>query len=677
LSEGIHTIDEDLRKVEDADAPEKKLLEFFQRNSEMKRELLELWRLYPEKKSVVVDYNALAKYGVAGIYYADKLLNKPRLIKSDFESVLYELSPADKREELIRNITFRFKGINYKVQIRDLRAADINHLISFDGVIRTVGQVKPKISTAVFRCQNCGDPVREPQRSTKVEYPTEGICKHCGQRARWTIDLETSRFVNCQRVVMQEYHEGLKASEQPYTIDVELLDDLCGVVNAGTRATLIGMPRVIEKDKKSLGVDTIVEGNWIDLGEQSFTDMIITEAEEIEIRKMAEAEDILHRVASSIAPSIYGHETIKSAIALQLFGGVERIRGKNRTRGDIHILLLGDPGIAKSQMLDFVAATSPRGVSASGGQSTNAGLTCAAKQDGQGDWMLEGGALVLADSGMCCIDEFDKMSKDDRAAIHKAMEQQKLDVHKAGLNATLMTRCSILAAANPKAGRWDPYGNISEQIDLPPSLLSRFDLIFIMRDVPENELDDKIASHILEGADTPDGIADDVLRKYIALAKRSCTPGRSEEANATIKEFYLRLRGMNRDGTVPITPRKLEDLKRLTEASARMKLHDVADASDAKVAVSIVEACLREVAYDDKSGKFDIDRVISNVSGRQRKDVVKVLESMKIYGQPMHVAQIYLACADFLSKEAVDVALEKMGLNSMVCCGPDKLWRIL
>jgi replicative DNA helicase Mcm len=612
-----------------------------------------------------------------GIYYADKLLTKPRTILADFEASLHELSPVALREDLTRNVSFRFKNVSRKVPIRMLRSVDLNKLVAFDGVIRMVSQVKPKISTAVYKCQNCGERVRVPQRTTKLEAPTEGTCGHCGERPKWQIDLEVSSYVNAQRVVIQEFQEGLRASEQPYSIEVELLDDLCSLVNAGSRTTISGIPRVVEREKKQLGVDTIVEGNFVDLGEQSFTDMVITDAEEKQIRELAKEKDILHRIASSIAPSIYGHETVKSAIALQLFGGVDRIRGANRTRGDIHVLLLGDPGIAKSQLLDFVAATSPRGVSASGGQSTNAGLTCAAKQDGAGDWMLEGGALVLADGGHCCIDEFDKMNKDDRAAIHKAMEQQRLEVNKAGLNATLMTRCSILAAANPKAGRWDPFGNISEQIDLPPSLLSRFDLIFIMRDVPEGELDDKIASHILSGEDVPDGIEPELLRKHIAIAKRSCRPNRSPECNEVIKAFYLRLRGLNKDGTVPITPRKLEDLKRIAEASARMRLSEEANTDDAKVAVTIVEACLREVAFDTKTGKFDIDRVISNVSGKQRGDIGIVMNALKTYGQAMNYAAIYNACADHLNKEQVDVAIEKMSQNAMVVIDRDKLVKLI
>lgn len=638
----------------------------------MKKELTELWREYPLKKSLVIDYSELQKFGPTGIYYADKLLQRPRPIMADFENSLYELSPKEMREDLVRNVSFRFKNIPRKLQIRQLRSSDLNRLLAFDGVVRQVTQVKPKISTAVFKCQNCGDAVRVPQRTTKLEYPTEGTCRHCGEKAKWQIDLENSRYVNCQKVVVQEFQEGLKAAEQPYSIEVELNDDLCSLVNAGSRCTISGIPRVIEKDKRQLGVDTIIEGNWVDLGEQSYTDMTITEEDESAIRKLASDPSVLDVLSGGVAPSVFGHDTVKQAITLQLFGGVDRQRGVNRTRGDIHILLFGDPGIAKSQLLDFVAATSPRGVSSSGGQVTNAGLTCAAKQNSDGDWILEGGALVLADGGHCCIDEFDKMNKDDRASIHKAMEQQRLEVSKAGLNAILKTRCSILAAANPKAGRWDPYGNITEQIDLPPSLLSRFDLIFIMRDVPEQEQDEAIAKHILNGGGASGGLDETFIRKYVAYAKRNYRPERSKECNDAISKFYVRLRGLNRDGSVPITARKLEDLKRLSEASARMRLHEEADIADAQTAIRIVEACLREVAFDARTGKYDIDRVISNVSGKQRGDIAVVHNAIKVYGQAMSMGDVYNAVMDRLTKEQVDVAIEKMSQNAMVSISPDK-----
>ena len=657
-------------KEEEPFNPLPKLEQFFKLDPQRK-EIAELFRLFPHKKSIIIDFLELQKFGKTGLYYCDHLLSRPKRILSDFEAVLHDIAPPKIRDDLLRVVTFRFRNVPRKVPIRALRSTDLNHLIAIDGITRMVGQVKPKISTAIFRCSNCPHTVRVVQRTTKLEYPQETMCSQCGERAKWTIDLEVSRYTNSQKLMMQEFQDGLKATEQPYMIDVEVLEDMCGLVNAGARVTITGIPRVIEKKRGDLGVDLIIETNWVELGEQSFSDMEVTSQEEDQIRAIVADGNVLEKVAASIAPSIYGHNVVKQAIALQMFGGVSRERKKNRTRGDIHILLLGDPGIAKSQLLDFAAAVSPRGVSASGGQATNAGLTCAAKQSSDNDWMLEGGALVLADGGICCIDEFDKMNKDDRASIHKAMEQQKLDVNKAGLNATLMTRCSVLAAANPKSGRWDPYGNIGEQIDLPPSLLSRFDLIFIMRDVPEKDADSRIARHILGGYDVENGIEPELFQKFVALARRTVKPKLDSDGDAMIHDYYLRLRNMNSDGTVPITPRKIEDLKRLSEASARVNLREVATVADAAVAIRIVDACLRDVAVDPRTGKYDIDRVISNVSGAQRKDMAIVQSALKAKGS-MTVTDLYLACTE-LNKEQIDRAIEKMQENVMVAVTRDKM----
>jgi replicative DNA helicase Mcm len=386
----------------------------------------------------------------------------------------------------------------------------------------------------------------------------------------------------------------------------------------------------------------------------------------------------IHEVlAGAIAPSIYGHHIVKTAMVLQLFGGVTRVEKSSRIRGDIHMLLLGDPGIAKSQLLDFISLVSPRGVKAMGGQSSNAGLTCAAKQDGTGNWSLEGGALVIADGGLCCIDEFEKMDKDDRAAIHGAMEQQKIDVNKAGINATLLTRCSILAAANPKAGRWDMYKNLTEQIDLPASLLSRFDLIFILRDVPDGRVDDRIAEHILEGGDTSGGLTIEMLRKYASYARREFNPVRSKEANVVIKEYYLKLRGLSKDGAVPITPRKLEDIKRLSEASARVRLSKTVEEIDAKIAVQIVDACLREVAYDARSGKWDIDKVICNTSSAQRQHIGIVKQAIQAAGGSLEIAGIYTSCMQYLNKQECDIAVEKMQENCWCAVSRDRVVKLL
>jgi replicative DNA helicase Mcm len=633
---------------------------------------------FPEYSSICINYKDIQAAGPVGIKLADKLIVDPKYTFSTLETALFELAKVSHDEatanKMLKDVRFRFINLPSKRRIRMIRANDVNRFLSFEGICRMVSAVKPKITVAVFRCKHCGNTIRSPQRGKTLEMPQNVECANCNSQ-QWQHEVALDTFANVQFVNIQEFQEGLKAAEQPHSIKVEVSDDLCGVVNAGYRTTINGFLKVNEKGK-SLVVDTYVDANMIELGDQSFTDVQIGESDVERIKEMAKLPNIHEVLAASVAPAIYGHDLVKTALVLQLFGGVTRTEKASRIRGDIHTLLLGDPGIAKSILLDFMSMVSPRGVKASGGQSSSVGLTCAAKQDANGEWTLEGGALVLADGGLCCIDEFDKMEKEDRAAIHGAMEQQKIDVNKAGINATLLTRCSILAAANPKAGRWDMFKSLTDQVpDLPPSLLSRFDLIFIMRDVPNLEKDTHIADHILEGSsddDSNDGVSVEFLRKYIAYAKREVNPKRSKGANSIIKEFYLKLRGLGRDGSVPITPRKLEDLKRLAEASARVRLSPVAEEIDAKIAVQLVDACLRDVAYDAKSGRFDIDRVICNTSSAQRSHIALIKDALEMQEHHrMPRVDLYNKCIEHLNKQEVDMAIEKMQLNAMVAVSKD------
>ena len=645
------------------------------------KDLGDVVETYPFAKAINIDYRRVQAYGIHGLKLADRLLNDPRYTIGVFETALYEhatnLKGKDTADKIIRDVKFRFHHLPRKKQIRLIRASDVNQFVSFEGVCRMSSAVKPRITTAMFRCSHCGNIVRQVQRTRRLEFPDVAECVSCHNSTKWVHEIDRDILNNLQVITVQEFHEGLKSAEQPYHIDVELGEDLCGVVNAGYRITVNGILKVIEGKNRTLVVDTIIEANSVELGDQSFTDVSLTEEEICKIKELSMKPNIHEVLAGAIAPSIYGHHIVKTAMVLQLFGGVTRVEKSSRIRGDIHMLLLGDPGIAKSQLLDFMSLVSPRGVKAMGGQSSNAGLTCAAKQDGTGNWSLEGGALVIADGGLCCIDEFEKMDKDDRAAIHGAMEQQKIDVNKAGINATLLTRCSILAAANPKAGRWDMYKNLTEQIDLPASLLSRFDLIFILRDVPDGRVDDRIAEHILEGGDTSGGLTIEMLRKYASYARREFNPVRSKEANVVIKEYYLKLRGLSKDGAVPITPRKLEDIKRLSEASARVRLSKTVEEIDSKIAVQIVDACLREVAYDARSGKWDIDKVICNTSSAQRQHIGIVKQAIQAAGGSLEIAGIYTSCMQYLNKQECDIAVEKMQENCWCAVSRDRVVKLL
>jgi replicative DNA helicase Mcm len=319
----------------------------------------------------------------------------------------------------------------------------------------------------------------------------------------------------------------------------------------------------------------------------------------------------------SIAPSIFGYEHIKEAIMYLLFGGVSKSLPDVNIRGEMNALLIGDPGTAKSQLLQYVARIAPRGLYTSGRGTTAAGLTAAVVREKGGSMSLEAGALVLADKGIACIDEMDKMRPEDRVAIHEAMEQHTVSVAKGGIVATLNARTAVLAAANPSLGRYEPNRTVAENVPLPVTILSRFDLIFVLRDVPNKEEDGKMSQHILEihrrGASPVEAQVDaELLRKYVSYAK-GIKPVLSNEAIKQLSDFYLAMRAASEtEGSpVAITARQLESLVRIAEARARVALRQQVTAEDAGAAITIMKRSLEEVGIDLSSYKMDIDLIMT------------------------------------------------------------------
>jgi replicative DNA helicase Mcm len=508
-----------------------------------------------------------------------------------------------------------------------------------------------------------------------------------------------SRFEDYQRIKIQESPEDLKGGEQPQTLDINVCDDMAGLVTPGEHITVNAILRSaqrINKDGKTVYFDIYADGISVELEEQEFDEVEITPEDEVEILKMAEDPRIYQKVVNSIAPSIYGYDEVKEAIAHQLFSGVVKsLPDGTRIRGDIHVLLVGDPGIAKSQILRYVVKLAPRGVYASGKSASSAGLTAAAvKDEFDGQWTLEAGALVLADKGVACIDEMDKMKNEDRSSLHEGMESQTISVAKAGILATLKCRCAILGAANPKLGRFDPYENIPEQINMPPSLMSRFDLIFILQDKPEEKRDANIAGHILKshyagelnehrknilGSHvTEDSVKKamkviepeidaKMLRKYVAYAKRKVFPIMTEESRQQIIKFYLELRKQSEGdkASVAITARQLEGLVRLTEASSRMRLADRVTREDVERTIRIVMTSLKQVGMDQETGKLDIDVLTVGVARSQReriKSLKHIIEELsKEYDGAVPVeAVIDKAGESGLTKDKVEKELKKL-----------------
>jgi replicative DNA helicase Mcm len=628
--------------------------------SRYKKELGELSREYPHRRSLYIDYREIEKFGKTGIILADEILENPgKVIEDVWDAIKSNQLIRTKDGKEPRGINIRFKNLPKKIGIRQIRSDDINRFISVEGILRKTTEVRPRIVEAVFKCP-AGHFTHKKQKYGKFIEP-EGCATDGCTFKKLELLPKRSRFIDSQKLRVQESPEGLRGGEQPQTLDIDVTDDLAGRVAPGDRVVINGILRSMQRvvrGEKSTVFDIFLECNSIEIQEKEFEEVEIDEKAEDDIKTLSGDPMIYRKITHSIAPTIYGSEDVKEAIALQLFGGIAKeMPDGTHLRGDIHVLLIGDPGIAKSQLLRYVVKLSPRAIYTSGQSSTSAGLTATAVKDefGEGRWTLEAGALVLADMGVAAVDEIDKMQKEDRSALHEAMEQQTISVAKAGITATLKSRCALLGAANPKYGRFDMYGDIADQINMPPTLLSRFDLIFIMADQPEPKRDLAIAEHILkthgigeliaQHNKTPiPGVTDEFIeqqlsqvkpdigpslfRKYVAYAKRSCYPILSAEAKEALVNYYLKLRGIAEPNKpVPVTARQLEALVRLGEASARIRLSNTIEQSDAERVIHIVDACLRQIAYDAKTGSFDIDKVATGIS-KEKRDIVRVIKEV-------------------------------------------------
>ncbi|MHC1688773.1 MAG: minichromosome maintenance protein MCM [Methanothrix sp.] len=622
-------------------------------------DLLELADSYPDERSLVVQFPDLDKFDPE---FAEELLENPEQVLEAAQAALLDLDlPMD---VYMDRAHVRIAGLPRHYKTRELRSDHIGKLLAIEGLVRTATEVRPKIVSAAFQCQRCGFTFFKEQTGNKFE-DQNLKCQNqaCDRGGPFKLVLAQSKFVDAQKIRVQESPEDLRGGEQPQTLDVELEDDLAGRIFPGDRVVVNGILKSYQRSTpqqgKSTYFDLFHKGNSVEMTEQEFEEIDITQEEEEQILEMSRDPDMYENVRKSIAPSIYGYDDVKEALGLQLVSGFEKhLPDGARIRGDIHILLVGDPGIAKSQLLRYMTKISPRGIYTSGKSSTSAGLTATAVKDelGDGRWTIEAGALVLADKGIAAIDEMDKMDNEDKSALHEAMEQQTISVAKAGVMATLKSRCSLLAAANPKLGRFDKYEPIAPQINLTPALMSRFDLIFVLTDDPDTKRDSAIAQHILKSnyagelstqiAWNPEISQDDIdnaltvikpaidpelLRKYVAYARKNIFPTLSDEAKEYFLKYYvgLRMQGQDTNKPVPVTARQLEALIRLGEASARLRLSEKVTIGDAQRVVKILEGCLRKVGVDPETGFLDADIIASGTTKSTRDRTKSVIDVIR------------------------------------------------
>ncbi len=831
-------------------------------------------------KSLFIDFRKLEKFDIE---LADELINNPEEVLKAFEEVLLDLSGSE------RTIKVRLKNLpeNLQLKIKDLRSYHLGKLVIVEGIIRQASEVRPEVVKTSWECPVCGNEILIFQSGMEIEKPKECIC---GNRKGFI--LKNKEFTDVQRIVIEENPETLEGGEQPSRLSVILRHDLVDPhfrhrTMPGTLVRVWGVLKEVPlRSRESKRYDIFLEANYLETLVQEFKELEITRKDVEEILEIAKSGKAWELIVNSIAPSIYGHEKVKEAIALQLFGGVRKKRPDGTwSRGDIHILLVGDPGSGKSQILKYVAGLAPKARYVSGKGASAVGLTATVvKDEFLKGWTLEAGAIVLANGGIVCIDEMDKISKEDIFALHEAMEQQSyhpdttllladgrrvrigefveelftkyrdravvgkdclilpvrdlgikvlttdfkrvfaipidrvskhvapsifvkitfsngrsvtvtpehpvyvrrggrimvvradevrvgdvcpaprrlpiphaafqdrlrealekarieegqviivlgereraeemqeallaaglssvikeggsyevlvegepsevmrrlkdptdpgealpgvgwveavkvetlpndgaawvydvtveptrtfigeclvlhntVSIAKAGIVATLNARTSILAAANPAFGRYLHNRPVTENIDLPPTILSRFDLIFVITDTPNAEGDRALAEYVLDfhrqyyPESLEHVIPRDLLKKYIAYARKHVRPRLSEEAKKKLVDFYVEMRTKSQgvDSPIAITPRQLEALVRLAEAHAKMALSEIVMEKDAEAAIELMMAFLRSVGYDVESKRIDIDIVMTGQPKSQRDKIVMILDMLE------------------------------------------------
>ncbi len=630
-----------------------------------KQKIEDLLMVYPAQKSLYVGYPDLEKFDPD---MADALITTPDLIIEAAEEAVKQLNLS-----VAAGKTFaphvRFTDMPSDNYIEQITSKNINEMVSFKCVVTKRAEVMHRVKVAMYRCQLCD---AEMKLFVGKNFQPPKRCDSCKKFALVQIDDE-STFTDIQRSEVQELLERVRGGAPAAHIELLLEDDMVNRVAPGDNIEISGMLR-LKPPMKTRQKQDMIYGRYIEVNsakslKRDFEEIEITKEDERRLRELAKDPEISEIIVKSIAPSIYGHNEVKKALALQLFGGTrgKTMKGGAPIRDDIHILLIGDPGIAKSRFLQSVSEIAPKSIYVSGKSVSGAGLTVAAEKDelGEGGWTLKAGALVLASGGTAQVDEFDKIEEEDRAALHEAMETQTISVAKAGIVAKFRTKTAILAAANPKYGRFDQTKNLADQFDVPPTLLSRFDLIFPIVDILDEEKDSKLAEYILSThmgrgnvGEQDENIFDkELLRKYIAYARRKVSPKLTPAASQKIKEFYVELRRKSKDaGSVAITPRYLEGLVRLAEANAKMVLREEVDEEDAGVAIALFNYVMQQIMTDKVTGAFDVDVV---TTGKPKSEREKLQKSDTV----MDIIREHLRKSDTADVEQVIADAKSFGIE--------------
>ncbi|KAK9195654.1 hypothetical protein WN943_003779 [Citrus x changshan-huyou] len=677
--------------------------------------------------------------------FFETLEEKPRMTLSCISAAVHKVLLIQCKNKLEDGMKINIRPYNYPesmIALKNLKAAYIDKLVSVRGTVVKAGTVRPLVVRMDFECSKCKSEILRIFPEGKFSPPL--VCTLHGCKSKTFTPIRASaRKIDFQKIRLQELLKSQDHEEGrvPRTVECELSEDLVDVCIPGDVVTVTGIIRVINnymdigggksksksqgfyylfleavsvKNSKSQSDTEDLQGSNCNARASEQANLFSFSPRDLEfIVKFSEesGSDIFRQIVQSICPSIYGHELVKAGITLALFGGVRKHsmdQNKVPVRGDIHVIVVGDPGLGKSQLLQAAAAVSPRGIYVCGNATTKAGLTVAVVKDSvTNDYAFEAGAMVLADSGLCCIDEFDKMSAEHQALL-EAMEQQCVSVAKAGLVASLSARTSVLAAANPVGGHYNRAKTVNENLKMSAALLSRFDLVFILLDKPDELLDKRVSEHIMSlhsgyqehssavkkprtayhntgGLDLSvksgslvsklrldpkkDGdfhpLPAPLLRKYIAYARTFVFPRMTKPAAEILQKFYLKLRDHNTsaDGT-PITARQLESLVRLAEARARLDLREEITAENALEVVEIMRESLYD-KYVDEHGSVDFGRSGGMSQQKEAKRFLSALnkQSELLQKDSFSISEIY-SLADRIGLRVPDIDIFVDNLNT-------------